>query len=225
MSDDLLGAGKVAEATAEMTKELRQLVYDLLGPAAGEAGEYLRDRVAWFRADAALRALQRARRRVAESGLEPQTIEPRLALTLVERASFESDEYLTERWAGLIASASTAREILPSFPNILADLSPEEARILDCILGSRVPISGLSGRVGADKREVMEAVGLGEGAYLLRMQNLYRLQLIEQLTYGGTETTPGWFAWGIEGHVGLSLLGDSFVQACQGPPRTGKASG
>ena len=73
--------------------------------------------------------------------------------------------------------------------------------------------------MGADKREVMEAVGLEENAYLLRMQNLYRLQLIEQLSYGGTETAPGWLAWGIEGHVGLSLLGDSFVRACQGPLR------
>ena len=45
MSDDLAGAGKVAEAAERGTRELRELVRNLLGPAFKEAGQYFADRV------------------------------------------------------------------------------------------------------------------------------------------------------------------------------------
>jgi hypothetical protein len=106
--------------------------------------------------------------------------------------------------------------VLPSFPRILSELTPEEAHILEFILDRRGPAGGMN-REGVDKEELCEALGLPPNSFLLRLQNLHRLQLIEQLTYSGSEPVRGWVQWGPGGHVGLTILGETLVHACRGP--------
>ena len=53
---------------------------------------------------------------------------------LLEGAALEDDENLSNKWAGLLASAATSNEAEhshPSFPRILSEMSPREALILD----------------------------------------------------------------------------------------------
>ena len=57
-------------------------------------------------------------------------------LPLLESAALEEEDDLSSKWAALLANAATPDspvDIYPSFPHILSQLSPREARVLDGI--------------------------------------------------------------------------------------------
>src|SRR5919106_3040696 len=131
MAEDLAGAGKLADAAERGTREIRELVRDFLGPPAAEAGQYLADKVRIFRFNAAIRAMRKAKEKIAKSGLHAHPIDLKRLIPMLEGASLEEDDDLVSRWAGLIASAATNSDTLPAFADILRQLTPEEARMLD----------------------------------------------------------------------------------------------
>jgi hypothetical protein len=68
------------------------------------------------------------------AGLEPHQVPFRTLVPLVESASLEDDDELTERWAALLANAAGGQEhVPPSFPNVLRELEPVQARLLDTL--------------------------------------------------------------------------------------------
>jgi hypothetical protein len=110
------------------------LLKRILGPAADEVGLILRDSVRAYRKKNLSKILPRGLELVEASKLEPQEIPMRTLIPIIECASIEDNEYLAEKWAGLIASAATAQETTanhPCFPQILSELSPLDAMILD----------------------------------------------------------------------------------------------
>ena len=79
--------------------------------------------------------------------------------------------------------------------------------------------------LGIDKVALHVASRLDSEAYVVGIQNLHRLELIVQLTYGGTEPVRGFRGWGPTGFVGLTALGEAFVKACSGPAKAVNARG
>jgi hypothetical protein len=108
---------------------------------------------------------------------------------------------LHELWANLIASEMDKRSangVLPSFAEILKELSPDEARILDAIKdGGDVPIVRIQQAIfkeghktGAeDVEKNLSHIGVKAGCQFptqapMYLDNLARLRLIEFLAYG-----------------------------------------
>jgi hypothetical protein len=118
---------------ADLTESVRKLVAPFTDPVLSELGQYLADRIRFLRFRFSLRAVERANEMLAQAGQVPQPVDPKILVAVLEGAGLESDADLVEMWAGLLASAASSSEVLPSFPKILGDLSPEEARILDWI--------------------------------------------------------------------------------------------
>jgi hypothetical protein len=76
--------------------------------------------------------VQDAATAVSESRQEPQPVPPRVLIPILERRSLEDDAYLRDRWVALLANAATSPTgLIPSFATILAELSPQEARVLN----------------------------------------------------------------------------------------------
>lgn len=219
MVDDLVGLGKIADAAERGTREFRELVRDLLKPAANELGEYFADRIRLYRARAAMTAVQEARRQIEASGLDQKPLSVKDVVLLLEGASLEEDDYLVSKWAGLISSAATTGDTLPAFSDILRQLTPEEARVLDYISDNAVDLHISGKKVGVDKAALQKKSGLAFNGFIVRVQNLHRLELIVQLTTGGIEPVRGAAGWGATGHVGLTALGEAFVEACRGPAK------
>jgi hypothetical protein len=219
MPDDLVGLGKIAEAAERSTREMRELMRDLLAPATRELGQYFADRMRIFRAPTAIEAMKIAHAKIEASALPKQPVEPRILVPALEGASLEEDQDLIVRWAGLIASAATNGEALPAFANILGQITPEEARMLDFIYDRAEPVLD-DQTAGVDKEDLRSASALDAEPYLVRIQNLHRLELIVQLTYAGLEPVRGFRGWGSMGSVGLTALGESFVKACRGPAKS-----
>jgi hypothetical protein len=220
MPDDLVGLGKIAEAAERATREMRELMRDLLAPPTRELGQYFADRMRIFRAPTAIRAMETAHAQIEASALPKQPVEPRVLVPVLEGASLEEDIDLIDRWAGLIATAATTGDTLPAFADILGQITPEEARMLDFMYDNAEPVPVLDEQtLGVDKEALRSASGLAPEPYLVRVQNLHRLELIVQLTTGGLEPVRGFRGWGPMGSVGLTALGEHFVRACRGPAK------
>ena len=122
----------------------------LLGGAV-EAAEAWRDRVRVRRWRAEIEMLNEARLFLEERGIDPAAVPVKTLFPLLDYASREdpNDEAMIRRWAALLANAADSRAsrasyVLPSFPRILAELSSEEATILDTLYAdpdpARVPL-------------------------------------------------------------------------------------
>jgi Abortive infection alpha len=152
MTEDLVGAGKAADALERGTRELREVARDLVGPLTAEIGHYFADQFRIFRFRSAVRAVGKAKDMVAAAGLSIHPIDLRRLVPLLEGASLEEDDDLVSKWAGLIATAAVSTDTLPAFADILRQLTPEEARMLDFIFDNFGRVPGFVEQyVGVDK--------------------------------------------------------------------------
>ena len=110
------------------------IVKTLLGPAADEVAEMLRDRVRLYRYGNQMRCLEKAEKMAQEAGFTPRAVPPKILFPLLEGASFEHDENLHDMWAALLANASSPENsggVRPGFISILRQLAPDEAAVLN----------------------------------------------------------------------------------------------
>lgn len=120
--------GKIAGAIG-FTDGVRRM----LGPAADEVGEMLRDRVRLYRYERQIKLLDKFDRITQEAGFTPQAVPPKILFPLLEGASFEDNEDLHTMWASLLANAASpenATKVRPAFLDILKVMSPDEAWLL-----------------------------------------------------------------------------------------------
>src|SRR6266851_1679395 len=65
------------------------IVKRMLGPAADELAEMLRDSVRLYRYERQIKCLEKAERMAQEAGFTPQAVPPKILFPLLEGASFE----------------------------------------------------------------------------------------------------------------------------------------
>jgi hypothetical protein len=172
----------------------------------------------WNRAQAVLNA----------AGITGKPVPLKILVPLLHYASLEEDVYLQERWAALLASTcADPNDVLCSFPTLLSQLSPQEARFLEalyfklaarpegCTLAPapRAPLGGLwsDGRLVDFYRlyeQLLANDGIDPDGFQVQraivLDNLLRLQLLEMPMRG-------------ESLVGLTALGLALVTVCQSP--------
>jgi Abortive infection alpha len=185
----------------EVTKTSRAFLEKVAGPAAEELGLLLQDKVRLYRFKNQVKMLDKARAILKEAGISPSVVPLRSLLPILEGAALEDNEYLADKWAALLANAAadeTGGNSHPSFPHILSELSPNDARFLDLLAKhtSKVPFEKF-------KVEAMQALGLSDIDFHRSFGNLFRLGLC-----WNTDGTP---------QVGLEVnrFGRFFVAACQ----------
>jgi hypothetical protein len=199
------------DSLSELTKEVRQLVCDMLGPAAKEVGAAFGEQLKYWRFKRAIRILEKTSAILREKNIQPTAVNLKLLVPLLEGASLEEDDDLVARWAALLASAAAADFVHPSFPKILSELTPIEARILDQIY------DGHSGEKFLVTKLLPDLEALSEEQINVAFNNLFRQQLCEPETF---VTGPKWDqAYSEVKQSGLRLtpFGKDFVRACRGP--------
>lgn len=206
MANDLIGLGKALEATAELTKEARQIIFNLLGPASQEAGKFVGDALQNLRFERTLKMIDRAKQLLAERGIKPQVVGTKIIVPLIQYCSLEDDEDLTFRWAGLLASAVSGEELHSSYPRLLAELTPLDARILDQAYDQKVsgkPLLKVDDWKGLDMPD--------KDQLRITMDNLYRLRLLAPFL-----SNKNWPESQFH-NASITPLGVDFVQKCRGP--------
>ncbi len=127
-------ASLVKAGTSLAAEGVRGFLQKLLGPALEEAGLILQDDVRRYRLQNQIKILTKARSMLEKAGISPTAVPLKTLLPLLENASLEQEDDLQTKWAALLANASSPAGsllVLPGFSEILKQLSPQEARLLD----------------------------------------------------------------------------------------------
>jgi hypothetical protein len=141
MSDpDPITTGVVLAGALQAAKQAQ----DFLAAATGHPGESLGTiigNVIHRRIENAERILSRAHLTLLNIGVTPKEIPLNILHPAIEGASLQEDEFLKDTWANLLANAADPRhrnKVAPSFPAILKELSPHDAKLVQSLYQSRL---------------------------------------------------------------------------------------
>ncbi len=176
------------------------LVKRILGPAADEIAERVRDEIRVYRYGRQLALLHKAERLALNAGYTPHAVNTKLLFSLLEGASLEENEDLHDKWAALLANAANPdleSLVRPSFTETLRLMTPEVARFLDAVFA----------RATATPSNPAPAADLGIAYYEEKSpqpaahRNIHAITLVDLGTYntlfalfgkaGGTLNPPG----------------------------------
>ncbi len=128
---------EAAKSLATVAEKATDLLHKLTAPVCEETGLLLGQRMKAYRERKLHETLEKADRRLRDSGLEPNPVPPKLLLPIIDGCSIEDNETLQDMWAGLLTSASQRADLIrPSFVDTLKQLTPNEAKFLDKVFGN-----------------------------------------------------------------------------------------
>lgn len=174
---ELASVGAAVSAAVPLTAVVKRM----LGPAADEIAERVRDEIRLYRYKRQLALLRKAEAIAVEAGYTPKAVSTKLLFGLLEGASLEENEDIHDMWAALLANAaspSLGDWVRPSFADVLKLMTPEVARFLNTLYkraenaidsDKRVPASHLGIRY--EERETRPA------SPALRMRDLTLVDL------------------------------------------------
>ena len=205
MSEDLVQAAKAVE---ELTPAMKIFVEvtGILDPVR-ELSEWATDLIRYRRAPYQAKLLMRAVEKIKATGLPASAVSDRLLRAVLEDGAMEDDPTMQDRWANLLANASTGQaDVRAAFPRMLSELDPIDAAILDEGAAQDARVLELYGlKAGLPKPAGVESFASDN---LVATQNLARLGLIDRTI---DVDYPGLRA------VVPTALGRAFVAACNSP--------
>ena len=228
------------EIAKEMSKEfvrqalapVQEIVRELSGPAATEVGLMFGDALRVWRLKRAVRYLEDVEEVVSKAGLNLKPVAPRLLFPILDSASLEDDENLHQRWVALLTNAARTDyddEILPSFPDILKQLTAQEVQFLDRAYDEVTS--------GEKSREIQQRIQILSGFPFLEhpvrkttlewissvmLDNLQRLMVLRRdsgvytsLYEDGHASFDQQITKEFENAVYITAFGRAFVRACR----------
>jgi|WetSurMetagenome_2_1015567.scaffolds.fasta_scaffold00226_6 hypothetical protein len=220
-SKALQEVAKAAGKAIDVTREAGGFIARFISGPLEQGMGIFEDRLRYARWERQIRLMSRAEEFLKQSGLSaPSRAVPlKLAVPLLYGASLEDNDYLQDKWAVLLVNAANAKfnaEIRRSFIDVLEQLTPLEAQILDVLYALPFIKSRHAGILTVDLPQAASIKEESQNNYsepneeiILALSNLARLGCIRPtMTLGGGE---------IFGKVNPTVLGRSFVYACNLP--------
>jgi Abortive infection alpha len=209
--DDLLGIGKATEA---VSKELAQLISPLLHPGAEIGGQIIADQMNHWRCKRAVILLEKTMDFLKRKDIDPRSVPPKILAVVLNQGSLEEDETLSSKWAGLLASAAAGDAVHPSYPGILEQLTPGEARMLDIMYQCHIENPSDEYKASFQAHELYRVIKLPGEQFNIALHNLKSLELYQttsviEIPHRSIES------YMLE--ITLTFLGENFVKVCRGP--------
>ena len=186
-------------------------VTQFLTPAAKNMGETVLER--------SKQLVGKAMAMLSAVGRQPQAVEEKLLVPLVQGASLETDPTLADLWAALLANAADPThnaQVLPGFTGAMRELTSTDALILNQLyLPNGVLVSGLGNSLM--QKQLVANLGISDDEATLSIENILRLRLCSEVATsisiahlgGGTLTGAN--------SVGVNAYGLAFMRACTPP--------
>jgi hypothetical protein len=210
------------KAAAETAKNFLE---KLVGPPIEELGGLLADQVRFYRFKNQIRILLKAQEFLRKAGVNPKRVPLKTLVPILEEGSLEEDEFMSVKWASLLATAADPNSkisVQPSFPEVLKELSPKEALILDkiydMVVSLPIPREEWPSR-GAIASSLKQVLQLSDEEFEIAIDNLFRLRLclapstklefIDHLEHR--------FQLQMKNIICLTDFGFAFVSACRWP--------
>jgi len=202
---------KVASEGLEVAKGFLQ---KLINPSIEEIGLLVADNIRLWRYKNQLRIIHKAETYIRENNIEIKQIPVKILIPLLEGASLEEDNSLRDRWAALLVNYADSSNDMSTtiFPDILIQLSPKDAIMLDFMYKNK-------------RYDFIDFMPIGNelGLNMANIYNLKRLGLIDLLRDLYTEEPyfedngetfrQEIFDDGIA-EMYITELGNMFVEAC-----------
>lgn len=218
-------AGAVAKAgqaaLSDASSEVEEFAAQITGTGRKEVGGWFADHVRLRRFKSQLKILQKAQKHAQEAGFDPKVVKMNVLVPLLEAGSLEEDEDMSDRWAALLANAASDHadtpSVQPSFPEILRQLAPKDAAVLDAVydVALRFPREEWIGS-GAIADQVKASVGMDDYSFAVCRRNLMRLGLCADPAagLGFTDQDHRYPVVNAE-IICLTEFGHAFVSACR----------
>lgn len=212
----VLGAAALEKA-ASRTRLFLERVF---GGAIDELSDVVEERARLHRFKCQVRAVSKAQQYAEDAGLTLDIIPMRLLFPLLQGAAIEDNPSMSDKWAALLANAATrSQEVSPSFPAVLTQLSPQEARLFDIVCQPVLDDDTVRG-VYVDPG-LLEETGLSEVQFNVAVDNLERLGLLR----GGSgyreneDDRPTQVFFELRGRDALvpTTFGEAFYRVCSPP--------
>ena len=227
MNEGEQGLELAKEGVKQLIEPVTDIVKQLLGPAAAEIGLAWGDSLRFWRLKRTVRLLEDVKRVTSDAGLQLKPVAPRLLFPILEAASLQDDEDLHRRWVALLTNAARTDydQILPCFPDLLRQLTSEEAQFLDRaydevtrdaekrrveILDKNPGFKGDVGFLGISGR-ILQSV------HPVLIENLERLMLVTRMNVPLSFDDKILNTMPPANHLYVSELGKAFVRACRLP--------
>lgn len=177
------GLDKLLQGVGGLTEELRGFLNKLLSPVADEAGQLFADQIRFWRFKRWVVIAERSRVLLESRNITPQAIPPRLLFPLLEAASQEDDDDLTDRWAKLLAAYASGQPGKKAYAEILSGLDPVDAKALDIIYKFQVAHPTMPGELqnGYEIDALSEDLALSRNETERVLENLQRLKVVQPI--------------------------------------------
>lgn len=200
------------EKITGLLEPFKDLIDKLTGYPFEEIGGIVGDSIRYLRIKNLVNLFKKTNKIINDNHIKIQSINLKILSPLLDGASLENDEDLSERWSSILVKAAdpnTSKDIKPVFIDILRTITPVEARILDDIFSlnekSRVPI---------EMNYILEEYNLSKEDYEILIENLIRLNLISAPNSGGV-TFNSITIFRDNTQILLTSLGKAFIKACK----------
>lgn len=130
MDDTVLGI------SPKLEEEAIKFVNQITGQPINEISSLMADTVKYWRFKNQLKILQKAKKDLESARLNPKQVPMKFLVPFLEGCSLEDEGSMQDRWCALLSNAINPQNeniILPSYIEILKQLSPREAKMLDVI--------------------------------------------------------------------------------------------
>lgn len=200
---------KALDAAGPAVKDFTKRV---AGSVGDQVGGLIADQVGYLRWRAGVKMLGRAQRFAEAQGVTVDAVPLKNFVPLLEGASLEAeeDDDMIDRWAQLLVT-NMSSETPPGWADILRQLSPAEAKVLDWVYGASVllPVQRWD-FVGGKTQALCLDLGISNAEAGIVCDTLGRLGLAA--TPGVNDGRPDFAV-----AVSLTRSGYHFVNACRAP--------
>lgn len=202
---------KIIETSLEIAKDFLQRI---INPPLEELGLLVADNVKYWRFKNQLKILRKADEYIKQNNIKTKQIPLKVLVPLLDGASLEEDNELRDKWSALLINYADTDNFLNStiYPNILSQLSSNEARCIDKMIDKVTYEAGQFYDLWTEFELNWDNI-----------DNLKRLGLLEvkkDLTISEPEyDEDGIFQQDIneegDAEYKLTSLGKNFIKACQ----------
>ncbi|GAB6181777.1 hypothetical protein JCM14036_30960 [Desulfotomaculum defluvii] len=165
--------------TKKMLEDATSFLGSLIKDPLNELSHLVHDNVRYLRVKNQVRILCKAKKFFDKNGLSPKKIPVKVIVPLLENGSLEEDIFIQDKWTSLLINAADPNNmgnILISYIEILKQISPEEARILDFLYENNLENKFY---INYMKEAYEKKYGIVVEQFYLYIENFFRLNIIK----------------------------------------------